>query len=52
MKPTLVEPAVKPTEEEEMSTTVSPTPITEHELEQIERANATTNGAGRAAIVE
>jgi pimeloyl-ACP methyl ester carboxylesterase len=25
-----------------MSTTVSPTPITEHELEQVERANATT----------
>jgi non-heme chloroperoxidase len=25
-----------------MSTAVSPTPITEHELEQVERANATT----------
>jgi non-heme chloroperoxidase len=30
------------TEEDEMSTSVSATPITEHELEQIERANATT----------
>jgi non-heme chloroperoxidase len=43
MKPTIVEPTVKRTEEEEeMSTTVSRTPITERELEQIERANATT----------
>jgi non-heme chloroperoxidase len=41
MKPTIVEPAAKRTEEE-MSTTVSPTPITQHELEQVERANATT----------
>jgi non-heme chloroperoxidase len=42
MKPTIVEPAVERREEDEMSTTVSPTPITEHELEQVERANATT----------
>jgi non-heme chloroperoxidase len=42
MRPTIGEPAVKRTEEEEMSTTVSPMPISEHELEQIERANATT----------
>src|SRR5918996_6050298 len=42
MKPTFIEPAAERTEEDEMSTTVSPTPITEHELEQIERANATT----------
>jgi non-heme chloroperoxidase len=42
MKPTNVEPAVKRTEEDEMSTTVSRTPITERELEQIEHANATT----------
>jgi hypothetical protein len=41
MKPTIVEPATEQTEEDEMSTTVSPTPITEHELEQVERANAT-----------
>jgi hypothetical protein len=33
MKPTIAEPAAKRTKEEEMSTTVSPTPITEHELE-------------------
>jgi non-heme chloroperoxidase len=33
---------VEPTEEDEMSTTVPSTSITEHELEQIERANATT----------
>jgi non-heme chloroperoxidase len=39
---TIVESAVKRTEEDEMSTTLSPTPITEHELEQVERANATT----------
>jgi non-heme chloroperoxidase len=39
---TIVESAVKRTEEDEMSTTLSPMPITEHELEQIERANATT----------
>jgi non-heme chloroperoxidase len=38
----IVEPASEPTEEDKMSTTVSPTPITEHELEQVDRANATT----------
>jgi non-heme chloroperoxidase len=42
MKPTIVEPAAERTEEDEMSTTVSPTSITERELEQVERANATT----------
>jgi pimeloyl-ACP methyl ester carboxylesterase len=42
MKPTIVEPTVERTEEDEMSTTVSPTSITKHELEQVERANATT----------
>jgi pimeloyl-ACP methyl ester carboxylesterase len=41
-RPTFVEPAAEPTEEDEMSTTVSPTPITQQELEQVERANATT----------
>jgi non-heme chloroperoxidase len=30
------------TKEEEMSTVISPTPITDRELEQVERANATT----------
>jgi non-heme chloroperoxidase len=39
---TIVEPAAEGTEEDEMSTTVSRTPITERELEQIERANAST----------
>jgi non-heme chloroperoxidase len=42
MKPTITEPTLEQTEEDEMSTTVSPTLITEHELEQVERANATT----------
>jgi non-heme chloroperoxidase len=42
MKPTVVHQAFERTEEDEMSTTVSPTPITEHELEQVDRANATT----------
>jgi non-heme chloroperoxidase len=42
MKPTIVKPAAERTEEDEMSTTVSPTPITDRELEQVERANATT----------
>jgi non-heme chloroperoxidase len=42
MKPTIVEPTAERTEEDEMSTTVTRTPITERELEQIERANATT----------
>jgi non-heme chloroperoxidase len=39
--PTIVEP---PADEQggQMSTTVSPPPITEHEIEQVERANATT----------
>jgi non-heme chloroperoxidase len=42
MKPTVVHQAFERTEEDEMSTTVSPTPITKHELEQVDRANATT----------
>ena len=42
MKPTIVEPATEQTEEDEMSTSVSPTTITEHELQQVERANAST----------
>ena len=42
MKPTIVEPATEQTEEDEMSTSVSPTTITQHELQQIERANAST----------
>ncbi len=42
MKPTIVEPATEQTEEDEMSTSVSPSPITEHELQQVERANAST----------
>ena len=42
MKPRIVEPAAERTEEDEMSTSVSPTTITDHELEQVERANATT----------
>jgi len=42
MKPTVVEPAVGRTEEDEMSTSVSATSITDHELQQVERANATT----------
>jgi len=41
MNPTIVEPAAERTEEDEMSTSVSPTPITNDELEQVERANAT-----------
>src|SRR5262245_4507266 len=40
--PTILEPGAEPTEEDEMSKTASPTPIAQHELEQIERANATT----------
>jgi non-heme chloroperoxidase len=40
--PMIVEPPAERAEEDKMSTTVSPTPITEHELEQVERANATT----------
>lgn len=48
MKPTIVESAAKRTEEGEMSTTVSPTPITEHELEQVSRRWATrTSTRGR-----
>jgi pimeloyl-ACP methyl ester carboxylesterase len=39
---TIVEQAAAPTEEDEMSTTVSQQPITQQELEQVERANATT----------
>ncbi len=42
MKPTIVEAAIERTEEDEMSRTVFPTPITDHELEQVARANATT----------
>ena len=42
MTPTIVEPAVGRTEEDEMRTSVSATSITDHELEQVERANATT----------
>jgi len=42
MKPTIVELAIERTEEDEMSTKVSATPITERELGQVERANATT----------
>jgi pimeloyl-ACP methyl ester carboxylesterase len=42
MKPTIVDPAAERTKEDEMSTSVSPTTITGRELEQIERANATT----------
>src|SRR4029453_11390730 len=41
MKPTIVEPAARPDGGGEMSASVSPTPITDHELEQVERANAT-----------
>jgi pimeloyl-ACP methyl ester carboxylesterase len=41
MKPTIVEPPAEHTEEDEMSTTDSPTTITDHERDQIERANAT-----------
>jgi pimeloyl-ACP methyl ester carboxylesterase len=42
LRPTIVTPAPERTEEDEMSTSASPSPITEHELEQVERANATT----------
>ena len=42
MKSTIVEPAAGRTEEDEMSTSVSATSITDHEREQVERANATT----------
>jgi non-heme chloroperoxidase len=42
MKPTIVEPAAERTEEDEMSTSASPTTITDRELEQVERANETT----------
>jgi len=42
MKPTIVEPGAEHTKEDEMRTSVSPTTITGRELEQIERANATT----------
>ncbi len=42
MKPTNVEPAAERTKEAEMSASVSPTTITDHEREQVERANATT----------
>jgi non-heme chloroperoxidase len=41
MDPTTVEPAAERTEEDEMGTSVPPTTISERELEQIERANAT-----------
>ena len=44
--PTIVEPAAE-RKEDEMSTTVPPTPITEHELEQVERANTTTGQSER-----
>ena len=43
MTPTIVEPAPERTEEDEMSKSVSSTTITNHELEQVERANATTS---------
>jgi len=42
MKPTIVEPGAEHTEEDEMRTSVSPTTITDRELKQVERANATT----------
>ena len=42
MKPTIVEPGSEHTEEDEMRTSVSPTTITDRELKQVERANATT----------
>jgi pimeloyl-ACP methyl ester carboxylesterase len=42
MKPTIGEPGAEHTKEDEMRTSVSPTTITGRELEQIERANATT----------
>ncbi len=42
MKPTIVEPAAGRTEEDEMRTSVAATSITDYELEQVERANATT----------
>jgi pimeloyl-ACP methyl ester carboxylesterase len=35
-----------------MSTTASPTPIAEHELAQVERANATTGKFGTASVSE
>jgi non-heme chloroperoxidase len=41
--PTIVEPVPpEPTKEDDMSTTASTRPITEQEVEQVERANATT----------
>jgi pimeloyl-ACP methyl ester carboxylesterase len=40
--PTLVEPAGGPTEEDEMSTAASRTTSTQQEIEQVERAKATT----------
>ena len=42
MKPTIVEPGAEHTKEDEMRTSVSPTTITDRELKQVERANATT----------
>jgi len=42
MKPTIVEPGAEHTKEDEMRTSLSPTTITDRELEQVERANATT----------
>jgi pimeloyl-ACP methyl ester carboxylesterase len=42
VNPTIVEPAAERTEEDEMSTSVAPTPITDRELKLVERANATT----------
>jgi non-heme chloroperoxidase len=42
MKPTIVEPAAGRAEEDEMRTSVSATSITDHEREQVARANATT----------
>ena len=41
MDPTIAQPAVGQTEEEEMSTSAPATTITDHELRQVERANAT-----------
>ena len=42
MKPTIVKPAAKRTQEDDMSMTVSRAPISAREREQIARANATT----------
>ena len=42
MTPTIVEPAPERTEEDEVSKSVPSTTITDRELEQVERANATT----------